>query len=301
MWRPAARRFKEARSTREKLKNRNSRRGAGTRHGALAHGLTGARFGCLILLGLAGLALASSGVLAEPCVNNAQVLGTERTIVVEPWTLPRVGTLQYPQTLPLGDHEVVLTFDDGPAPETTGKVLDALAAECVKANFFVMGAHAAQEPALVRREAREGHTVGTHTQTHPDLTKLPSPDAEAEIADAIAAANTALDGEAGVAPFFRAPYLMTNPVIDGYLRAQKLMLWSIDVDSQDWRNDSAANVLTRIFDGLNRVGKGIVLMHDVQPCTAEALPVLLKELHHSGYQVVHVVPAQLTAGALPAQ
>ena len=273
-----------------------SRRNAGARHVAL-----GARFGRLILLALAGLTLATSGASADPCADNPHVLGTERTLVVEPWTLPRVGTFQFPQTLPLADHEVVLTFDDGPSPETTGKVLDALAAECVKANFFVMGAHAAQAPALVRREAREGHTVGTHTQNHPDLAKLSPEAAEAEIADAIAAANTALDGDAVAAPFFRAPYLVTTPAIDAYLRAQKLMLWSIDVDSQDWRNDSAASVITRIFDGLKRVGKGIVLMHDVQPCTAEALPALLKELKQDGYKVVHAVPPQLTAGALPAQ
>jgi peptidoglycan-N-acetylglucosamine deacetylase len=270
-------------------------------YGALAYGALGAKLAGLILSAFAGVTLATSGALADPCADNARVLGTERTMMVEPWTLPRVGTFQFPQTLPLADHEVVLTFDDGPSPETTGKVLDALAAECVKANFFVMGAHAAQAPALLRREALEGHTIGTHTQTHPDLTKLAPAAAEAEIADAIAAANTALDGDASVAPFFRAPYLMTNTAIDAYLRAQKLMLWGIDVDSGDWRNDSAANDLTRIFDGLKRIGKGIVLMHDVQPCTAEALPALLKELKHGGYKVVHTVPPQLTAGALPAE
>ncbi len=283
------------------MKISGSRRDAGARHGALVLNAPGAKLGRLVLLALAWLTLAASGALADPCLDNPDVLGAERTMVVEPWTLPRVGTTQFPQTLPLADHEVVLTFDDGPSPETTGKVLDALAAECVKANFFVMGAHAAQAPTLVRREAREGHTVGTHTQTHPDLTKLKPEDAEAQIADAIAAAATALDGEAGVAPFFRAPYLMTNPAIDAYLRAQKLMLWGIDVDSEDWRNNSAANDLTRIFAGLRRVGKGIILMHDVQPCTAEALPALLKELKHDGYKVVHAVPAQLTAGALSAQ
>jgi peptidoglycan/xylan/chitin deacetylase (PgdA/CDA1 family) len=249
----------------------------------------------------AALGLATSAAIAEPCAENARVLGTERTIAVEPWTLPRVGMFQFSQTLPLGDHEVVLTFDDGPSPETTGKVLDALAAECVKANFFLVGAHAAQNPALVRREAREGHTIGTHTQTHPDLAKLKPEEAEAEIADGIAAAAAALDGEAGVAPFFRAPYLVTSPAIDAYLRAQKLMLWGIDVDSEDWRNDSPENVLTRIFDGLARVRKGIILMHDVQPCTAQALPILLKELKQGGYKVVHTIPAQLTAGALSGQ
>jgi peptidoglycan-N-acetylglucosamine deacetylase len=241
-----------------------------------------------MLLAFAGLGLAVSAAMAEPCMDNPHVLGTERTIAVEPWTLPRVGTFQFAQTLPLADHEVVLTFDDGPSPETTGKVLDALAAECVKASFFLVGEHAVQAPALVRREAREGHTVGTHTQSHPDLAKLKPQEAEAEI-------------KAGVAPFFRAPYLVTNPAIDAYLRAQKLMLWSIDVDSEDWRNDSAENVRARIFDGLARARKGIILMHDVQPRTAEALPAVLKGLKQGGYKVVHTIPAQLTAGALSGQ
>jgi peptidoglycan/xylan/chitin deacetylase (PgdA/CDA1 family) len=278
------------------LKTPQSRRDAFAGHRAF-----GARFGRSILLAFAGLGLAVPAAMAEPCVENPHVLGTERTIAVEPWTLPRVGTFQFSQTLPLADHEVVLTFDDGPSPETTGRVLDALATECVKANFFLVGAHAAQTPALVRREAREGHTIGTHTQTHADLAKLKPEDAEAEIANGIAAAAAALDGEAGVAPFFRAPYLATSPAIDAYLRAQKLMLWGIDVDSEDWRNDSAENVLTRIFDGLARLRKGIILMHDVQPCTAQALPTLLKQLKQGGYKVVHTIPAQLTAGALSGQ
>jgi len=241
-----------------------------------------------MLLAFAGLGVAASAAMAEPCGDNPHVLGTERTIAVEPWTLPRVGTFQFAQTLPLGDHEVVLTFDDGPSPETTGKVLDALAAECVKANFFLVGQHAVQAPALVRREAREGHTIGTHTQTHPDLARLKPQEAEAEINDGIAAAAAALDGEAGVAPFFRAPYLVTNPAIDAYLRARKLMLWSIDVDSEDWRNDSAANVRTRIFDGLARARKGIILMHDFQHPTSLALPELLAQLKANGFKIVQV-------------
>ena len=77
------------------------------------------------LLAWTGLIFAASGASAEPCVDNPHVLGTERTIVVEPWTLPRVGTFQYPQTLPLGDHEVVLTFDDGPSPEDHGQGVGA--------------------------------------------------------------------------------------------------------------------------------------------------------------------------------
>jgi peptidoglycan/xylan/chitin deacetylase (PgdA/CDA1 family) len=104
-----------------------------------------------------------------------------------------------------------------------------------------------------------------------------------------------------VAPFFRAPYLATTPVIDEYLRAHHLMLWSVDVDSEDWRDDSADNVRARIFERLDRVGKGIILMHDVQPATAQALPALLQDLKARGYKIVHVVPSTLTAGAVSAR
>ena len=84
-----------------------------------------------------------------------------------PPTAPRVGLKQFPQTLPLGDHEVVLTFDDGPWPATTPKVLAALAAQCVRATFFLIGKPASEHPELVRRIAAEGHTIGHHTWTPP--------------------------------------------------------------------------------------------------------------------------------------
>lgn len=117
--------------------------------------------------------------------------------------------------MPLRDHEVVLTFDDGPAPSSTPEALDGLAAQCVKANFFVVGEHARAPPELVRREADEGHTVGTHSQTHPDLAKLSF--SQREVQAGIESANSALKPLAAAAPFFRAPYLSTTPSIENYL------------------------------------------------------------------------------------
>ncbi len=98
----------------------------------------------------------------------------------------RLGLMQYQETLPLQDHEVVLTFDDGPLPPYTANVLDALAAECVKANFFVVGQMARAYPALVQREYREGHTIGTHTEHHLFLPHLSEEAATKEITDGIA-------------------------------------------------------------------------------------------------------------------
>jgi peptidoglycan/xylan/chitin deacetylase (PgdA/CDA1 family) len=235
-----------------------------------------------------GIALATPA-LAEQCHGVANALGTARVMALDPAVFPRVGTLQYPQTVPLRDHEVVLTFDDGPWPASTPQVLDALAAQCVKANFFLVGEHAQAAPELVRREYAEGHTVGTHSQTHADLAKLPLAAAEKEIKDGFAAANAAL-GEPLAAPFFRAPYLSTSPALDQYLAKAGIMLWSIDADPEDWReNLTPDDVVDRAMTALDKTHSGIMLMHDVQGHTAAALPKFLEALKQQGYSVVHVV------------
>jgi peptidoglycan/xylan/chitin deacetylase (PgdA/CDA1 family) len=238
------------------------------------------------------LLLASVSVVprasAEEC-SRGDALGTARTIAVDPAVLPRVGTSQYPETVPLQDHEVVLTFDDGPATSSTPTVLDALAAECVKANFFVVGAHASAAPALVRREFAEGHTVGTHSETHADLAKLELVDAQKEIQNGIDAVNLVLAPTGVAAPFFRAPYLSTTASIENYLARAGLMLWSIDVDPEDWRQLTPDDVVARIMARLDQKRSGIILMHDVQLHTAAALPKLFNALKSSGYKVVHVV------------
>jgi peptidoglycan-N-acetylglucosamine deacetylase len=242
-------------------------------------------------LWLACVALVASGSAAPAadCNGKAGALGTARVMALDPAVLPRVGTVQYPQTVPLRDHEVVLSFDDGPAPSSTPAALDALASQCVKANFFLMGEHARTSPDLVRREYAEGHTIGTHTETHPDLAKLPLAEAENEIESAIADVNAALGPTNRAAPFFRAPYLSMTPAIERYLTRSGLMLWSIDVDPEDWRPLTPDEVVTRTMATLEKKGSAIILMHDVQAHTAAALPKFLRELKSHGYSVVHVV------------
>src|SRR5215813_7716180 len=110
--------------------------------------------------------LATAAVAGE-CPGNPNALGTARTIFVDPAEHPRIGSMQYRETLPLEDKEVVLTFDDGPLPPKTPRVLEILASECVKATFFIVGQQARAFPALVRRAYNEGHTIATHSQTHP--------------------------------------------------------------------------------------------------------------------------------------
>src|SRR5262245_19024204 len=140
--------------------------------------------------------LSAIGALLALCVMAAPAqaadcpragnLGTSRVLTIDPQVYPRVGLKSFPQTLPLRDHEVVLTFDDGPSPLTTPKVLAALANECVHATFFLIGEHSADHPDLVRRIAAEGNIIGHHTWDHPSLPKISLSQATDQIEHGIA-------------------------------------------------------------------------------------------------------------------
>src|SRR4029079_3496069 len=120
----------------------------------------------VLCLGLLGC-IAAHPALAADCPGNRNALGTSRTLAVDPREHPRIGTMQYPETLPLRDHEVVLTFDDGPLPRNSNKILAILAEQCVKATFFEIGLMAKASPEGIRKLRDAGHTIGTHTQDHP--------------------------------------------------------------------------------------------------------------------------------------
>jgi peptidoglycan/xylan/chitin deacetylase (PgdA/CDA1 family) len=198
--------------------------------------------------------------------------------------------MQYHESLPLQDHEVVLTFDDGPLPPRTNRILDILASECVKATFFMVGRMAMTYPDVARRVEAAGHTVGTHSQNHPlRLDKMPLINAEREINEGIASVTTAL-GEPP-APFLRIPGLARTAAIDQYLASQNLMTWSADFPADDWTKISPAQVYTRALQRIEANSKGILLLHDIQARTVEALPALLHELKRRGYHIVHVTPA----------
>src|SRR5438132_956171 len=157
--------------------------------------------------------LAASTAIAADCKPGA--LGTGRVIAVDPAEHGRIGTMQYGETLPLRDHEVVLTFDDGPLPPNTSKVLDILAAECVKATFFLVGKMANEFPSVVRRTYNDGHTIATHTQTHsPKIWTWPIANQEADIQEGIASVSKALGDPRALSPFFRFPGLGKSAEID---------------------------------------------------------------------------------------
>src|SRR6202166_1288151 len=161
---------------------------------------------------VAALAWAEA-VQAADCPREG-TLGTSRVLAVDAATTPRIGLKSFPQTLPLGDHEVVLTFDDGPWPATTSLVLAALARECVRATFFLIGRSASEHPELARRIAAEGHTIGHHTWRHPSLKRVTLSAATEEIDRGIAADEMALHGAATripSTPFFRFPGFESTP------------------------------------------------------------------------------------------
>ena len=222
-------------------------------------------------------------------------LGTSRVLVVDPAATPRVGLKSFPQTLPLDDHEVVLTFDDGPWPATDRKILAALAQECVRATFFLIGKPASEHPELVRRMAAEGHTVAHHTWTHHNLKYMKPEAAIGEIDKGIAAVETALHGRASTTPstpFFRFPFFEMTPATLDTLQKRGIAVFGADLWASDWNPMTPAQQLTLLTERLQAARKGIILLHDPRQQTAAMLPAFLRYLKANGYKVVHVIPSQ---------
>jgi peptidoglycan/xylan/chitin deacetylase (PgdA/CDA1 family) len=193
----------------------------------------------------------------------------------------------------LNPGEVVITFDDGPRPGKTPAILDTLDQFGVKATFLMLGTSAAANPDIARLVAERGHSVGSHTYDHVDLTKLSRQAAFEEIARGERAVADALQGTGvGAAPFFRFPYLAQ----DGFLRAGLLggdmVVLDVDIDSKDYYKDTPQVVAQRTLDRLEARGSGVILFHDIHQRTVDMLPEFLEEIAARGYSVVHLVPQQ---------
>jgi peptidoglycan/xylan/chitin deacetylase (PgdA/CDA1 family) len=189
---------------------------------------------------------------------------------------------------------VVLTFDDGPWPGPTAKVLDALKHECVRATFFLLGRNAAAAPALAKRELAEGHTIAHHSFSHPLLGHMRVAAAEADIDRGIAAVERAVYGEAAAkprTPFFRFPGFVASPALLERMQARGLVVFGADLWASDWNRMSPTQELQLTLSRLDAAHGGIVLFHDTKSQTAAMLPAFLRALKAKGYKVVHVVPA----------
>jgi peptidoglycan/xylan/chitin deacetylase (PgdA/CDA1 family) len=247
-----------------------------------------------VLSALVGVTFGAATVArAQDCPGHPDAIGTSRVITINPGDYQRLGTLNYQQTLPLDDHEVVLTFDDGPISPYSNQILDILGSQCVKALYFLVGEMAKAYPAVVRRIHDEGHTIGTHSEDHPlRFDRISDEKVRWEIDAGIDNVNGALGDAGGLAPFFRIPGFGRTDVVESELAARSLVVFSTDVVADDWhRHISPAQIIARAMSRLEAKGKGILLLHDIHPWTVAALPGLLKALKDKGFHIVQVVPS----------
>jgi peptidoglycan-N-acetylglucosamine deacetylase len=244
------------------------------------------------------------GAAAAEC--GPDKLGTSRVASVGTQGGLDVGLKTYPQTIPLADHEVIITFDDGPEATNTPKILDALAAECVRATFFEIGRNAEELPAIARREVKDGHTVAHHTWSHPQPTLKYMSDAaaRADVLRGMIAVEKAAYGRdfSGVepkepkdlkleAPWFRFPGFADTADLRDWFAANNVGIFGVDLWASDWIKMTPQEELKLVMDRLEKNGhRGMLLLHDNHPWTAEAVPMLLRELKARGYKVVHMVP-----------
>jgi peptidoglycan-N-acetylglucosamine deacetylase len=228
--------------------------------------------------------------LPKSTCANPDALGISRTVVVDTTGGPGFGLDHFKQFDFLGDHEVVLTFDDGPWPGNTPAVLKALADECTTGIFFSIGKHATYHPEILRQVLAAGHVVGVHTWSHANLNgkKMTDQSAKEELEKGFSAVKFALG--TNPAPFFRFPQLQHRPSAVAYLGERNVAMFSCDVDSFDFRSKDADQVVNTVMTGLDKKGKGIILMHDFQKNTALALPTLLRRLKAGGFKVVAMKP-----------
>ncbi len=224
-----------------------------------------------------------------PKCDNPNAMGMSRTVEIDTTGAPGFGFEHFKNHDFLKNGEVVLTFDDGPWPGNTEKVLKTLADECVKATFFPIGKHATWSPQILKDVAAAGHSIGSHTWSHKNLEKMPFDQAKEEVEKGLSAVQWALDG-AATAPFFRFPQLKHPPDVVKYLGERNIAMFSTDFDSFDFKMRKPEQVIKSVMDKLEKNGKGMILMHDFQHATAEALPELFKQMKAKGYKVVHMKP-----------
>jgi peptidoglycan/xylan/chitin deacetylase (PgdA/CDA1 family) len=239
---------------------------------------------------IAGLIAVASGPAAANCANPAKALGVSRVIEIDTSGGPIFGSATKREKEPrfLADHEVVLTFDDGPVPWVTKPILDTLDEFCTKATFFSVGEMALSYPAMTKEVLARGHTVGTHTWSHPNnLRRLGIEKAKDEIERGFAAVSLAAATD--IAPFFRFPGLNDSDELLTYLQSRSIASFTVDVISNDSFIGSPQRIADRTVKLAVAQKGGILLFHDLKRPTAKALPAILAGLKAKGFKVVHLI------------
>lgn len=190
-------------------------------------------------------------------------------------TYNRVGT-----NLPF----VALTYDDGPHPSHTPRLLDMLKARNVKATFYVIESNCKRHPDILRRMLAEGHEIGNHSATHPNLARLSADQVRRELR----VTHETITSTTGVAPrTMRPPYGALTTAQRSWVRQEfgyPTIMWS--VDPEDWRRPGASVVTNRVVSGASP--GGILLLHDIHASTIDASPGIMDQLLAKGYQFVTV-------------
>ena len=263
---------------------------------------------------LAAIVLGSSAAGAQNAgPTSLERRASSRSALRADW---KSASKPIPRTIPLADHEVILTFDDGPAAKTTPEILSALADECVRATFFEIGRNAEGLPQIAHREVMEGHTVAHHTWSHPQPTLRFMSDAaaRADVLRGMIAVEKAAYGQdfsAGEpkdlkdlnlhAPFFRFPGFADTQDLRDWFAANNVGIFGVDLWASDWIKMTPEAELRLVMSRLERNGhKGMLLLHDNHQWTADMVPMLLRELKAKGYRIVHMVPGPGTGPTVPA-
>ncbi|SKA89867.1 Peptidoglycan/xylan/chitin deacetylase, PgdA/CDA1 family [Prosthecobacter debontii] len=199
-------------------------------------------------------------------------------------TVPPAGAkISYSQ-VNITEKVLAMTFDDGPHPTLTPKLLDILKARNIKCTFFVIGKSAKAYPNIIKRMIAEGHEVANHTWTHASLTSR----SDAQIRNELQMSEDALVAVANYRPhLIRPPYGAINTRIKQLMFSEfgySTILWS--VDPQDWRRPGVSVVTSRLVNGAHP--GAIMLAHDIHPPTIEAMPSMFDQLLAKGYQFVTV-------------
>lgn len=216
----------------------------------------------------------------------------ERVLAIDTSTTEGFGTLQKFKPLPLAKGEFVLTFDDGPRPQTTPRILAVLRKACLHATFFMIGRNAESSPDVARAVLEQGHSVGSHSFSHANLTTLPESAALKEITDGNDAVETAVYGKVRqkAARFFRFPNNVGTPALIAAARAMGMTIASYDITPADWRGTPPEETLERFRAELKKKDRGVIVLHDAQGYTVQLLPMVLAELEKRHARIVHIVP-----------
>ena len=213
-------------------------------------------------------------------VNVAIPLATINPLLSEKFQIPMQLSENLEGSTDESRKRVALTFDDGPNPDVTPRILALLEKYNAKATFFMLGSRVQYYPDIVKDIYKQGHEIGNHTWNHPLLTKM----TEAQIIKEYSSTEQAIIQAIGVpSTVFRPPYGATNSLVENTIDSLQVN-WTID--TEDWKHRSAAKLLPCIESTIHN--NAIILMHDIHLSTADGLESVLKYLHNSGYEFVTV-------------